>query len=61
MAELICSQCGVPMVPTPTEFEYMGHTFNHLFPRCPQCRQVYIPKSDANGRMADVERELEDK
>ena len=28
---------------------------------CPKCGEVYLPEALVKGRMADVERELEDK
>ena len=61
MPGMICCLCQIPMVPLQTEFEYMGHSFNHEFLRCPSCKQVYIPEEAATGRMAAVEHELEDK
>jgi hypothetical protein len=59
--ELICGCCNIKLELTPTTFEYMGHVFHHDLPRCPQCAQVYIDEALAQGRMRDVEMELEDK
>ena len=61
MENMICALCNLPMEKSSAEFEYMNHSFSHEFLSCPKCRQVYIPEDIAKGRMADVERELEDK
>ena len=58
---LICTCCDVEMRPAQTEFEYMGHAFSYSIMRCPNCRQVFIPEDLVNGRISEVETELEDK
>jgi hypothetical protein len=40
---------------------YLGNAFPVELPRCPKCGQVYVPEDIALGRMAEVEKELEDK
>ncbi|HHW08260.1 MAG TPA: DNA-binding protein [Clostridia bacterium] len=42
-------------------FNYLGHTFSHDVPACPKCCKVFIPQELAEGRMAQVEEQLEDK
>ena len=42
-------------------FSYLGKQFEHEVDRCPECGQVYIPEELAKGRMAEVEKILEDK
>ena len=59
--KLVCGRCRVEMVPAPTNFSYLGHSFRADVPRCPSCGQVFIPESLAKGRMAEVETTLEDK
>ncbi|MBP3925874.1 MAG: DNA-binding protein [Clostridium sp.] len=49
------------MVPEKTFFDYIGHNFHTDLMRCPKCKEVYIPEKLVKGRMAEVERELEDK
>lgn len=58
---LLCRRCGVPMEMAKTEFSYLSYTFHTELPRCPLCRQVFIPEDLVKGRMAEVEAELEDK
>jgi len=49
------------MQPTETALEYLGHKITHIFPTCPVCKLVYIPEKEVNGKMHQVETELEDK
>ena len=44
-----------------TFFDYLGHNFHTEILCCPKCGEVYLPEALVKGRMADVERELEDK
>ena len=59
--KLICCRCNKELVPTQTFFDYLGHNFHTDILRCPECGEVYIPESLVQGRMAEVEQELEDK
>ncbi|NLN84354.1 MAG: hypothetical protein GX138_08425 [Firmicutes bacterium] len=59
--ELICFRCQIPLVLEKTFFNYLDHTFFTDIPTCPKCKQKYIPESLVKGRMAEVEKELEDK
>lgn len=56
-----CGKCRVPLVVKKTTFNYLGRTFSHEVQRCPQCGNVFIPRELAEGRMAEVEQQLEDK
>jgi len=56
-----CAKCGVPLVMKNTIFSYMGMTFSHEAPGCPECGMVMIPKELADGKMAEVEQLMEDK
>ena len=58
---LICNKCRVPLEPIEVNFTYLGKQFHHKVDRCPKCGQVYIPEELAKGRMAGVEKALEDK
>jgi hypothetical protein len=40
---------------------YLGNAFPVDLPRCPGCGQVYIAEDLALGKMAEVEKLLEDK
>ena len=56
-----CGRCDEKLVLKKTVFEYLGHSVAHEVPACPKCGKVYIPKELAEGRMAEVEQQLEDK
>jgi ribosomal protein S27AE len=56
-----CGKCGVPLVVKKTSFSYLGRTFTHEVQRCPECGNVFIPRELAEGRMAEVEQQMEDK
>ncbi|MCL2227979.1 MAG: DNA-binding protein [Oscillospiraceae bacterium] len=56
-----CVLCNEGLVQKKTLFEYMGRNFSHEVPCCPKCGKVFIPPELAEGRMAEVEEQLEDK
>ncbi|CCO22723.1 DVU_1557 family redox protein [Maridesulfovibrio hydrothermalis] len=56
-----CSACGKALSPKPVELEYLGSRFNVELPACPECGLILIPEELALGKMAEVERLLEDK
>ena len=56
-----CAKCGVPLQTKKVNFSYMGRTFGHEVPVCPQCGMVFISRELAKGRMAEVELLMEDK
>jgi len=43
------------------EVSYMGSKYPVNLPRCPRCGLVFIPEDLALGKMAEVEKLLEDK
>ena len=59
--KLICCQCNKELELKRTDFSYLGHTFFTELPRCPECGMVYISEELVNGRINDVEMQLEDK
>ena len=61
MPAIMCRRCGVKMEPAETYFEYLGHGLHTKLPRCPKCGEVYIPEEMVMGKIADIERTLEDK
>jgi predicted RNA-binding Zn-ribbon protein involved in translation (DUF1610 family) len=61
VSALKCVKCGVELKPKKTMFEYLGNTFSHEVPVCPECGEAYIPQELAEGRMREVEEQLEDK
>ncbi|MCL1834877.1 MAG: DNA-binding protein [Oscillospiraceae bacterium] len=56
-----CNACNEPLVVMKTQFSYMDRSFTHEVERCPKCGKVNIPLELAEGRMAEVEEQLEDK
>ena len=56
-----CAKCDLELVPKKTVFEYLGNTVAHEVPTCPKCGKVLITQELAEGRMAEVEQQLEDK
>ena len=59
--KVICRRCQVEMVPKSTFLTIWGTIFHTEILCCPKCGEVYLPEALVKGRMADVERELEDK
>jgi len=59
--KMICHHCQLEMKPAKVDFSYLGHSFYADVPKCPGCGQVYISEELAEGRIAEVEMQLEDK
>ncbi len=57
----ICESCNQELTPGKVSLMYMGSRFTVDMMRCPGCGMVFIPQSLAEGRMAEVEKILEDK
>ncbi|MDR1570964.1 MAG: hypothetical protein LBS32_00400 [Clostridiales Family XIII bacterium] len=58
---LICCRCNAALTIRRTEFSYLAHSFFAELPSCPVCGQAFVSEDLVNGRIADVERNLEDK
>jgi hypothetical protein len=58
---LKCVKCGCGLEPKKTVFDYMGMSFTYDVMCCPKCGAVLIPQDLAEGKMAEVERMMEDK
>jgi MFS superfamily sulfate permease-like transporter len=56
-----CASCGGNLELTKVFFSYMKGNFEVDLPACAACGVVLVPESLALGRMAEVERILEDK
>ena len=56
-----CGLCNERLVMKKMVFFYLGHTVAHEVPTCPKCSKVFIPEGLAEGKMAEVEEQLEDK
>jgi hypothetical protein len=57
----LCMKCDLPLEMGKVGISYLGNTFPVDLPRCPGCGLVYIPEDLALGKMAEVEKLLEDK
>ncbi len=57
----LCARCGVPLVMGKVNVGYLDSAFPVDLPHCPVCGQVLIAEDLALGKMADVEKQLEDK
>jgi len=51
----------VPLEVGKVNISYLGSMFPVDLLRCPSCGQVFIPEDMAIGKMAEVEKILEDK
>ena len=56
-----CDRCNRPMILGQVAVSYMGSSFTTEMPHCPECNQVLVPEELALGKMAEVEKILEDK
>jgi ribosomal protein S27AE len=56
-----CGRCDRELVMKKTVLVYLGHSVAHEIPTCPKCGKVFISEELAEGRMAEVEQQLEDK
>lgn len=56
-----CASCKKELVMKKTVFSYLGHTVAHEVRACPDCGKVFISQDLAEGRMAEIEEQLEDK
>ena len=59
--KVICRRCQVEMVPNPHFLTIWGTISTPRSYAVRSAAEVYLPEALVKGRMADVERELEDK
>jgi len=59
--DIICNKCNITLELKKTVFEYLGMSFSYDVPYCPKCKTIFITEDLANGKMAEVERMIEDK
>ncbi len=57
----ICTSCGKPLELGKVNISYLGNAFPVDLLTCPRCGLVLIPEELALGKMAEVEKALEDK
>ena len=58
---LLCLKCNLPLEIGKVGVSYLGNAFPVDLPKCPQCGQVFVQEDLALGKMAEVEKLLEDK
>jgi len=58
---VVCIKCGEIMTYGEVTLAYLGSEFPVSLNRCAACGLVYIPEDLALGKMAQVEKALEDK
>jgi hypothetical protein len=58
---IVCYKCQKELVPTKTYLSYLGHSFFADILKCPECGEVYLSEDLVKNRIADVEKQLEDK
>ncbi len=56
-----CARCGGPLEQKTLAVKYLGSSFDVSLPMCPRCGLTLVPRSLAQGKMAEVEALLEDK
>ena len=56
-----CRKCGCELENKKVVFDYLSLTFSESMLRCPKCGRVLIPKELAEGKMTEVEAQLEEK
>jgi ribosomal protein L37AE/L43A len=56
-----CEKCDRELIAGLINVEYMGNRFTADLPHCPDCGRVLISERVALGKMAEVEKLLEDK
>lgn len=56
-----CADCHRPLELGQVTVSYMDNSFTTEMPRCPGCGSVLVPEDLALGKMAEVEKILEDK
>jgi hypothetical protein len=57
----ICARCGKSLVVRQVNITYLGSGYPVDLLQCPQCGMALIPEELALGKMAEVEKILEDK
>lgn len=56
-----CAGCGLALQPASVSVDYLGRAYPVDLLRCPRCGLVLVTEELALGKMAEVERLLEDK
>jgi predicted RNA-binding Zn-ribbon protein involved in translation (DUF1610 family) len=57
----LCASCGIPLQPGKVTVSYLNNAYPVEMLRCPRCGLTWVPEEIALGKMAEVEKILEDK
>jgi Zn-finger nucleic acid-binding protein len=57
----LCAGCGIALQPGKVTVSYLNNAYPVELLRCPRCGLTWIPEELALGKMAEVEKILEDK
>ena len=56
-----CNACNLDLVVGPVVVDYLGNQLSTVLPQCPSCKMVLVSEELAMGKVAQVEKLLEDK
>jgi Zn-finger nucleic acid-binding protein len=57
----LCDACGIALQPGKVTVSYLDSAYPVELLRCPRCGLTWVPEETALGKMAEVEKTLEDK
>jgi Zn-finger nucleic acid-binding protein len=57
----LCAGCGIDLQPGNVTVSYLDNAYPVELLRCPRCGLTWVPEETALGKMAEVEKTLEDK
>jgi hypothetical protein len=57
----MCAGCGITLVPGKVTVSYLDNSYPVEMLRCPRCGLTWVPEEIALGKMAEIEKTLEDK
>ena len=57
----VCAGCGIALQPGKVTVSYLNNAYPVELLRCPRCGLTWVPEEIALGKMAEVEKILEDK
>jgi hypothetical protein len=57
----LCARCSIPLEPGKVTVAYLGNAYPVDLLKCSNCGLVLVPEELALGKMAEVEKMLEDK
>ncbi len=59
--DIQCASCNQTLTPYKNHVAYLGSRFDVVLPQCSQCGNIFISRELTRGKMAEVEKILEDK